>query len=68
VVVGTSKGQLANAQITDASGRILMAAQRQLPAGQTQWQMETGNLPAGIYFLQVRTEDGTTKTIRFAKQ
>lgn len=68
VVVAASKAQLANIQITDASGRILMAAQKQLPAGQTQWQIETGKLPAGIYFLQVRTEDGTSKTIRFAKQ
>lgn len=67
-IIVTSKAQAATAMVVDASGRTLSSSRTMLQQGQTQWNINTTTLQAGIYFLTIRTEDGTTSTLRFVKQ
>jgi alpha-tubulin suppressor-like RCC1 family protein len=54
-------------QITDAAGKLIMRGQRELIAGNQQWGLELGTLPAGLYFLRV-TMGGQQINKRFLKK
>ncbi|HFA50714.1 MAG TPA: T9SS type A sorting domain-containing protein [Bacteroidetes bacterium] len=45
--------------VFDANGRLVFDAERQVVAGMNNIDLEIENLPAGIYFVQLRTETGS---------
>ncbi len=68
VVLASQQPQRGQLRISDATGRILVQAVRQLPAGTQQWPVSVASLPAGYYYLQVSLADGSTANLPFVKQ
>jgi len=50
-------------QVTDVHGKAVFADV--VEANQSQYTMNTANLQQGVYFIQVRKEDGTTSRIKW---
>jgi hypothetical protein len=67
-VIYSATSQTVRAQILDATGRLVGEYKGHLAAGNNQWPLDT-NIPLpGMYFIAVKTEDGTTGTLRFFRQ
>lgn len=56
-----------NITMTNTLGQNVMVENRGLNAGKNNVQLNTSNLPAGVYFVNV-TAEGSTKTIRVVVQ
>ncbi len=49
----------ANLQLIDMLGRVLQSQSIELTAGLNQYQLPTGELPSGVYWVLLRLKDGT---------
>lgn len=56
----------ATIQLSDAQGRLLRKQQTQLKSGMNSFDLKTGTLPQGIYFIQVKTNRGERQTLQYA--
>jgi hypothetical protein len=56
------------AVLFDVSGRKMDAFLLQLPQGESSAPLNTADLPAGVYFLQLTDPQGTVKTLRWMKR
>ncbi|MES2649018.1 MAG: BNR-repeat neuraminidase N-terminal domain-containing protein [Bacteroidota bacterium] len=66
-LIYVATAQPAQAIITDASGKLLGSYQYRLMAGENKWPIAITNMAKGIYFLNIRTDDGQQTTLRFIK-
>jgi hypothetical protein len=53
-------------QLTDAQGRMLRKEQTQINSGVNSFDVKTGVLPQGIYFIQVKTNRGERQVLQYA--
>ena len=58
LTVTSLKSFEATLKVTDVSGHISYVDQIVIPSGQSAHSIETGNLPAGVYFVMLHSADG----------
>ena len=67
--VGRGRGERAGEVqllLFDALGNRIGSPRFEVPAGPWQYKLQTGQLPAGVYWLHVRTEEGG-KVLRWVR-
>ena len=55
-------------KITDVAGKIILTQSQVLNTGSNTVMLKLAHLPAGTYFINTLSEDGTKQTLRFVKQ
>ncbi|MDP4261508.1 MAG: T9SS type A sorting domain-containing protein [Bacteroidota bacterium] len=68
LTVASSKDQQFDLVITDMQGRIVQRQNHTITAGNTNIQLTTDRLAAGVYQIAGITSEGKTNSIRFIKQ
>ncbi len=63
---GYSSAKELNIDITDAVGRVLYRTQLKPVDGQVQHQVQTTNMPAGVYMLRIHDDEGNVGNMRFS--
>ena len=62
-----AQAQAVQIQILDMTGRSLRSIEQESEIGDNQWTISIGELPAGLYYLQVRSAE-SVKVLSFVKE
>ena len=63
---GYSSAKELNIDITDAVGRVVYRTVLKPVNGQVQHQVQTTNMPGGVYMLRIHDEEGNVGNMRFS--
>ncbi len=63
---GYSDAAILHIDITDAVGRTVYRTQLKPVNGQVQYQVQTTNMPGGVYMLRIHDEEGNVGNMRFS--
>ncbi|HYV94051.1 MAG TPA: M4 family metallopeptidase [Chitinophagales bacterium] len=62
-----SNASVVKVELTDVLGRVLLSEVKNFSPGNQEMEMNTSQLPAGIYFIHTE-QDGESKTLKVVKQ
>eukprot|EP01012_Entosiphon_sulcatum_P064252 TRINITY_DN93033_c0_g1_i1.p1 TRINITY_DN93033_c0_g1~~TRINITY_DN93033_c0_g1_i1.p1 ORF type:complete len:1256 (+),score=112.97 TRINITY_DN93033_c0_g1_i1:144-3911(+) len=63
---GISNAEKLDVDVTDAVGRVVYRTQLKPANGQVQHQVQTTNMPAGVYMLRIHDGEGNAGNMRFS--
>ncbi len=62
-----SNASVLKVELTDVAGHVLLSEVKNFSAGNHVMEMNTGQLPCGVYFIHTE-QDGESKTFKVVKQ